>query len=71
MENGKWKMENVVFLLPGSDFPGISLPLGEGGTATAVTDEGWRAVKTRTGLKQHSDPRLPPGIPHQSKIKDF
>jgi hypothetical protein len=30
MENGKWKMENV----------GESLPLGEGGTASAVTDEG-------------------------------
>ena len=60
MENGKWKMENVGFLLPGSDFPGISLPLGEGGPpqagrrdcAAQSTDSHKFAAKSKGTLRQ-------------------
>ena len=41
-----------------------SLPPGEGGRASARSDEGWRAVKSGTGLKQIDNLRFPPGIPH-------
>ena len=48
-----------------------SLPLGEGGSPSGLTDEGKAGTRTSASLGQIRSSKITARIPHQSKIKDF